>query len=179
MKTRVTALIIALSALSSSVMAEAAFINTGCVVESSPFYDKLLKAGVFEVSPQAVTNPEPMPVLLMKAHLFRYREEDYKKKEKWQSAEETARAFQGDCADKAIWLYTHMRQNGYQNVSLVIGRYSPSSRVLHAWVTYVEPSGTTLLLDPTMQRKPWKITDFSKRYYKPVYALSGDDCKAY
>ena len=158
--------------------AEPAFINTGCMVGSSPFYDKLLRAGVFDAVPQPVQRPESVPVLLMKAHLFRYTTEDRYKKEKWQSADETARLFQGDCADKAIWLYTHLKKNGYQNVSLVIGRYSPSSKVLHMWVTYGDPSGNTLLLDPTMQRKPWKVTDFPKRYYKAVYILNGDNCTA-
>ena len=153
--------------------------NTGCMVETSPFYDKLLRAGVFDTVTQPALRAEPMQVLLMKAHLFRYTSEDRSKKETWQSADETARIFQGDCADKAIWLYTHLKKNGYQNVSLIIGRYSPSSRVLHMWVTYVEPSsGNTLLLDPTMQRKAWKVTDFPKRFYKPVYILNGDNCVA-
>ena len=185
MKTRVIRPFLALLAVTPFFLGAAGplraepILNTGCMIESSPFYDKLLRAGVFDVVMHPAPQPEAVQVLLMKAHLFRYSSEGRSQKERWQSAEETARIFQGDCADKAIWLYTHLRQNGYQNVSLVIGRYSPSSKVLHMWVTYVEPSGTTLLLDPTMQRKPWKITDFSKRYYKPVYVLNGENCEAY
>ena len=160
--------------------AEPSFASSNCMIEYSPFYQKLLKAGVFDLTtaPDA-EKTEPMKLLFIKAHLFHYASETKSQTEKWQSAEETTRLFSGDCADKAIWLYTHMRKNGYQNVSLVIGRYSPSSRVLHMWLTYEETPGETLLLDPTMQRKPWKVSDFSKRYYKPVYMLSGDKCVAF
>ncbi len=153
-----------------------ASLSSGCFIQYTPFYQKLLSAGVFDIP---VTLPvgqaEPFQILFLKARLFHY-SWDKERREEWQSAEETSRLFSGDCADKAIWLYTHLRRNGYQNVSLVIGRYSPSSRVLHMWITYVEPSGNTLLLDPTIQRRSWKVEDFSKKFYKPLYILSGSDC---
>ncbi len=153
--------------------------NTGCFIEYSPFYQKLLNAGVFDVPvAQPTQQPQSMQLLFIKAHLFHYAG-NKSRREQWQSAEETTRLFSGNCADKAIWLYRHLRQNGYQNVSLAIGRYSPSSKVLHMWVNYEEPSGKTLLLDPTIQRKPWKITDFSKSFYKPLYLLSGQDCVSF
>ena len=158
-----------------TLWAEADF-SSGCMVQYSPFYQKLVSAGVFDVPlASPVAQAEPFQILFLKAHLFHY-SWDKDRQEQWQSPEETSRLFSGDCADKAIWLYTHLRRNGYQNVSLVIGRYSPSSKVLHMWVTYVDPSGSKLLLDPTIQRKPWKAENFDKRYYKPLYILSGSDC---
>ncbi len=168
-------LLSSLVAAQKGLQAETEF-NSNCFVQYTPFYEKLLSAGVFDIP---VTQPngqaESVQILFLKARMFHY-SWDKAHREQWQSAEETSRVFSGNCADKGIWLYTHLRRNGYQNVSLVIGRYSPSSKVLHMWLTYVDPSGNKLLLDPTIQRKIWKVEDFSQRFYKPLYILSGSDC---
>ena len=150
-------------------------LGVACLVDS-PFYQKLRSAGVLDVPvlpPSGVV--EPLRLLFIKARLIHY-SWDKLKTEHWQSADETSRVFSGSCADKAIWLYTHLRRNGYGNASLVIGRYSPSSKVLHMWVTYEEPSGSEMLMDPTIQRKPWKATDFSTRFYKPLLVINGKSC---
>ena len=150
-------------------------LSGACFVQS-PFYQKLLNAGVFNVPVVwPVDKAEPILILFMKARLFHY-SWDRQRLERWQSADETSQLFRGSCADKAIWMYTHLRRNGYQNVSLIIGRYSPSSKVLHMWLTYEEPSGNKILLDPTIQKKPWRIEAFPKTFYKPLVILNGKDC---
>ena len=153
-------------------------VLTSCLVQS-PFYQKLLDAGVFNVPviPPPSGKPEPIQILFLKAKMIHY-SWDQQHLERWQSADETSKVFHGSCADKAIWLYTHLRRNGYQSVSLIIGRYSPSSRVLHMWVTYEDPSGGVLLLDPTIQKKPWKTEAFPERLYKRLVLLNGSDCVA-
>lgn len=96
--------------------------------------------------------------------------------DQWQSADETSKSYNGDCEDKAIWLYTQMRRNGYRDISLVIGKYGPKSVEFHTWVTYIDDSGNTMLLDPTIQRKPWKIDAFHQKLYHPVHILKNEDC---
>jgi hypothetical protein len=155
---------------------QAEMTESFCFVQS-PFYQKLLDAGVFDipVAPPLDGKPEPLQILFLKARMIHY-SWDRQDTERWQSAEETAKVFRGSCADKAIWLYTHLRRNGYQNVSLVIGRYSPSSTVLHMWVGYQDPDGESYLLDPTIQRKPWKTEAFSEKLYKRLVIIDGSDC---
>lgn len=114
-------------------------------------------------------------MLFRMARSFRYTS-DKSKTDKWQSASETSRSYRGDCEDKAIWLYTRMRQDGYRDASFVIGRYGPSSVEFHCWVTYVNEAGETILLDPTIQRKPWKIDAFPERLYRPMHILKNEDC---
>ena len=151
--------------------------STGCLIQYTPFYNRLLSAGIFDPiirSSIPFNQAQPMQMLFRMARSFHYTSD--RKHDLWQSAEETSKNYGGDCEDKAIWLYTKMRQNGYQNVSLVIGKYGPNSREFHMWVTYKNESGENLLLDPTIQRKPWKIDAFPKRLYHPIHILSGDNC---
>ena len=120
---------------------------------------------------------EPMPIqmLFRVARSFRY-SSDKTAKDIWQSADETSKSYHGDCEDKTIWLYTQMRRNGYRDPSLVIGKYGPASTEFHTWVTYIDDSGETILLDPTIQRKPWKMDVFPKKFYHPTFILRGGEC---
>ena len=149
--------------------------GVGCMIQTTPFYNKLVQAGVFEIPAMGLANPRPMPLLFKMARSFRY-ESDKTRRDWWQSADQTSQYFSGDCEDKAIWLYTQMRRNGYHDASLHIGKYSPSSRKFHMWVTYVADDGSTLLLDPTIQRKPWNILAFSENFYRSLHILNGSDC---
>lgn len=152
--------------------------STACLIETTPFYNRLIQAGVFEpVSIRArIDQPQPVDLLFRMAKSFRYRS-DKLRRDRWQSADETSRSYSGDCEDKAIWLYTQLRRNGYRDVSLVIGRYGPSSREFHVWVTYQDENGQWMLLDPTIQRKPWPVSRFSTKLYRPAHIiLDGDDC---
>ena len=130
---------------------------------------------MFDLPALQPSNPQPMLLLFRVSRAFHYRS-DKRRADSWQSAEETVKSYSGDCEDKAIWLYTQMRRNGYDDVSLHIGKYAPSSRKFHMWVTTRDESGTLLLLDPTMQRKPWPIDSFPKKNYKSLHIINGDDC---
>ena len=104
--------------------------------------------------------------LFATAHAFRYAPDG--RRDYWQSAEETQRRRSGDCEDKAVWLYTELRRSGYENVHLVIGRYTQVSPGLHVWLTLTDDSGSIWVLDPTIQRKPWKADAFPKSSYEPL-----------
>ena len=146
-----------------------------CMIQSTPFYQRLLAAGVFGIAPERVAAPRPVQLLFRVARGLRY-SADRSKTDNWQTAEETTNNYGGDCEDKAIWLYTKMRQNGYRDVSLHIGKYAPSSKKFHMWVTYVDENGRTLLLDPTIQIRPWEVEKFPPQNYQSRHILTGDDC---
>ncbi|MBK7363170.1 MAG: transglutaminase-like cysteine peptidase [Micavibrio sp.] len=109
----------------------------------------------------------------MRARSFRYVHEAGSTH--WQSPEETASRGAGDCKDKSIWLYAHLKQSGYSNVQLVIGRYRDIDRVLHAWVTYTDQNGNTILLDPAKQKRAWSVGEFSPELYKSLYFFDGQN----
>jgi predicted transglutaminase-like cysteine proteinase len=83
----------------------------------------------------------------------------------WQSADETSRKRSGDCEDIAIWLYTRLKEAGCEDLELVIGRYRTIDSKLHMWVTYRDMEGETYILDPVIQKKPWKASFFGKGFY--------------
>lgn len=149
--------------------------GVSCLIQASPFYQRLLGAGVFDAVPAHIESHQPAQLLFRVARGLRYNS-DRSKDDKWQTADETLKNYGGDCEDKAIWLYTKMRQNGYRDVALHIGKYAPSSEKYHMWVTYVESDGRTLLLDPTIQVKPWEVGKFPERNYRSSHILTGDDC---
>jgi hypothetical protein len=149
---------------------------SNCLTESSSFYKKLQNAGVLGMPLSQPDNPKPASFLFRLARAFRYED---KRGDRWQSPDETAKSYRGNCADKAIWLYARLRENGYENASLHIGRYAHDSRVLHAWVTLTEDSGKKLLLDPTNQKKPWPVEMFFGKGYKSLYAITGDNCVSF
>ena len=150
-------------------------LGPGCFIRSTPFYQKLLSAGVFDIPLGRPADPQPVQLLFRMARSIHYAS-DRSRRDRWQSADETSRYFSGDCEDKAIWLYTQMRRNGRDDAALHIGKYTPSSRKFHMWVTLEDGSGRTLLLDPTIQRKPWDAEAFPKRNYKSMHVIKGDDC---
>ncbi len=149
--------------------------GSSCLIQSTPFYNRLLTAGVFDVPVIHVQSAKPAPLLFKMARSFRYSSDRFKR-DRWQSAEQTSQYFSGDCEDKAIWLYTQLRRNGYRDVSLHIGKYAPSSQKLHMWVTYVDEEARTMLLDPTMQRKAWETSAFPEKNYRSQHILNGNDC---
>ena len=159
------------------VAAEPLF-SPSCLIQSSPFYQRLLSAGVFNIEPIHVDSQQPVQLLFRIARGLRYNS-DHSKTDKWQSADETTRNYGGDCEDKAIWLYTQMRRNGFHETALHIGKYAPSSKKFHMWVSYVDEAGRTILMDPTIQIKPWEVSRFSEKNYKSSHILTGDDCVSF
>jgi hypothetical protein len=171
----VLAAALALSPENTAEVSADTVFGSSCFIQTTPFFNRLETAGVFDVPAIHAETPKPMILLFRMALSFHYAH-DAKKEDNWQSADETTKYFSGDCEDKAIWLYTHMRRNGYKDVSLHIGKYAPSSRKLHMWVSYVDNDRKTMLLDPTNQRKPWTVESFPSKLYRSKHILNGSDC---
>ena len=141
-------------------------------IRATPFDGKLASVGFFEksiVADKQPANAQSVESLFQIARAFRY--VPHGPDDQWQSTEETAAKGSGNCADKAVWLYTQLKQNGYDNVRIAIGKYRSIDSIFHVWVTYMDESGISYILDPTIQRRPWKIMDFYQNFYRPLYSF--------
>lgn len=140
-------------------------------VRSTPFDQRLSAAGFFSEEQSVLRRSLTSDQLFRIAKSFRYRSDG--EEDVWQSSRQTAMRWSGDCEDKAIWLYHQMRQSGYRNVCLTVGRYRPNGPRLHVWVTYLDENGDIRLMDPAIQNKPWTVDVFARELYKPLFAFNG------
>ncbi len=171
-KTLASALVV-LSVSDSSLMANMAYPMQGYLIPATPFDNKVMASGAFfplEASIQA--HPADTSAALFEiSRSFRYVPDEGK--DYWQTPGETEVKGSGDCEDKAVWLYVQLKKNGYDSARLVIGRYRGIDRGFHVWVTLSSEDGNTLILDPSKQKRVWSLTDFSEKYYKPIYSFDG------
>lgn len=163
---------VAVGMTSSSLMAHMAYPLQGYLIPATPFDNKIMSSGAFTPldAPIAVHN-EASESLFEISRSFRYVSDEGK--DYWQTPEETEAKGSGDCEDKSVWLYVQLRKNGYDSARLVIGRYRSIDRGFHVWVSLLNKNGDTLILDPSKQKRIWAVTDFSEKYYKPVYSFDG------
>lgn len=91
----------------------------------------------------------------------------------WQSPWLTEVKQAGDCEDKALWLYTRLKAQGFDNIRLVVGHYRAMDKNLHVWIMHRGDDGITRILDPTLQNRVWKLEQFGTGYYHPAYSYDG------
>ena len=147
-------------------------LTGGRLIAATPFDLKVFSTGVFS-NENILQNTQPassIEELFTVAKSFRYL---HVSKKLWQTPEETEALGTGDCADKSVWLYAHLKQNGYQNVRLVIGKYRSIDTIFHVWVVYTDDQGKSYLLDPAIQKKVWEAACFEEGYYKAFYSYDG------
>ena len=143
-------------------------------VTATPYDGRLTQVGVFDqaaLPPSEIPATETIDTLFAKARSFRYLPDG--RNDQWQSPEETEARWAGDCEDKAIWLYDHLRRNGYNDTQLIVGKKAKRDRSLHVWVEYTDSEGTKWLLDPTANRRAWKMDGFSTHSYQKIYSFDG------
>ncbi len=155
------------------VSGRAAANTSASPVQATPFDAKLASIGFFDPGFFESQSPsgDSAESLFWKARSFRYVSDgdtDY-----WQTPQETEARHTGDCEDKALWLFYELKQNGYSNALLVIGKYRQMDLKYHVWVTYTDDSGETIVLDPTIQKRPWTLGNFSGDFYLPLYSFDG------
>ena len=120
---------------------------------------------------------ESIENLFFRAQRFRYVNEG--RKDYWQSPQETELRGAGDCEDKAIWLFKKLKENGYYNVFLIIGKYRSVDPQYHVWVSVSDRQGNTLLLDPATQKRPWSLLAVREGLYRPLYSFDGTQSYKY
>ncbi len=147
----------------------------GMRIQTTPFDYKLSQAGFFkqDLNSMRYSGRESLEDLFLTARSFRYIHD--KNESQWQSPKDTESKHAGDCKDKALWLYSELKKNGYWNVRLVVGKYRSFDRSFHAWLWYTDDSNITYLLDPTIQKKVWELKDMEDGFYKPAYSFNGDN----
>ena len=66
----------------------------------------------------------------------------------WQTAKETKERGKGDCEDKAIYLWSLLKEAGLES-RMVIGKVNLKRGTYHVWVEY-EIDGNKYILDPSL-----------------------------
>ena len=92
--------------------------------------------------------------------------------QEWKTPAEVQAGPVADCKGKAVALYERMHACGAENVKLVIGKRTSSSRKTHAWLEW-NVEGSTYVLDPTINWTACQVKAFGTRNYIPLYAFSG------
>jgi len=90
----------------------------------------------------------------------------------WKTPAEVEAATFADCKGKAVALYQKMSSSGAQNVRLVIGRRTSTSRKTHAWLEWNTDSGS-YVLDPTINWSAYRTAEVDSHSYIPLYAYAG------
>ncbi len=154
------------------IMAFIVFLSgavTGCVTLEPGHYDH---AGISTERTPYDRQYKKVRRYLETACRFKYKADavgaDY-----WQAPYETERLGMGDCEDKAIWLYSKLIKEGFDNIRLVLGDYEKSKSSTHMWVNWYH-DGQVYILDPTINDGIWKTEEYSKKYYRPSYSYYKD-----
>ncbi|HST30585.1 MAG TPA: hypothetical protein VLK27_07065 [Chthoniobacterales bacterium] len=90
----------------------------------------------------------------------------------WKTPEEVRSGAYADCKGKAVALYKTMQSQGAENVRLVIGKRTWTSRKTHAWLEWATAKGT-YILDPTINWSACRAERTGRSSYIPLYAYAG------
>lgn len=151
----------------ASCFASAAFFS----VASTPYDRQMSRISSVLSSATMGGEGDQVPLALVNQWMGDLREIPYAYHLQWKTPSEVQSRQPADCKGKAIALYQRMQSKGAKNVSLVIGKRAPTSRMTHTWLLWETKSGS-FVLDPTfdwMARRSEQITVGS---YVPLYAYA-------
>jgi len=165
---KILALIFALIGLSTiSCFADSVFLN----VDSTP-YDRQMSRIQPVLFTKSSTHNENLSLGLVNHWIQDLRGIPYGFSSEWKTPAEVESATFADCKGKAVALYQKMYSSGAQNVRLVIGRRTSTSRKTHAWLEWTTDSGN-YVLDPTINWSAYRSADVGNHSYLPLYAYAG------
>ena len=90
----------------------------------------------------------------------------------WKTPDEVQTSSYADCKGKAVALYNAMHSRGADNLRLVIGKRSSTSRKTHAWLEWTTAAGT-YILDPTINWSAFRAERTGRTSYIPLFAYAG------
>jgi transglutaminase-like putative cysteine protease len=90
----------------------------------------------------------------------------------WKTPEQVQTDFKADCKAKAIALYSILKKRGVNDLRLVIGMRTKSSKMTHAWLE-MNHGGKLYLLDPTFYNKVRTVSNGRRNDYVQNYAYEG------
>lgn len=138
------------------------------MVDSTPYDNQMAR-----VSPiLASTAPGRVSFIMVNQWMTELRAIPYRYSRYWQTPVEVEMAQAADCKGKAIALYEKMRNNGANNVRVVIGKRHIYDSATHAWVEWETAEGG-YMLDPTFNETPVRTAEIYPMTYVPSYAYDG------
>ncbi len=90
----------------------------------------------------------------------------------WKTPAEVQTGAVADCKGKAVALYDIMHSRGAEDLRLVIGKRTVTSRKTHAWLEWTT-AGNTYVLDPTINWAACRADRLGNSSYIPLYAYAG------
>jgi hypothetical protein len=90
----------------------------------------------------------------------------------WKTPAEVQTGAVADCKGKAVALYDMMHSRGAEDLRLVIGRRTATSRRTHAWLEWTA-AGNSYVLDPTINWAACRADRLGNSSYIPLYAYAG------
>lgn len=161
-------LIAALIGLSSvACFAQSNFLN----VDATPYDHQMIRIHSILTS-KAATHGNTLSLGLINQWIGDLRAIPYGFSPDWKTPSEVQAGPVADCKGKAVALYERMHACGAENVRLVIGRRTSTSRKTHAWLEW-NVGGSNYVLDPTINWTACRASAVGSRNYIPLYAYSG------
>jgi hypothetical protein len=165
---RVLPFIVGLICLSSvACFAESNFLT----VNSTP-YDRQMSRIQPILSTKAKMHTADLSLALINQWMGDLRGIPYGFSSEWKTPAEVETGPVADCKGKAVALYQKMHAAGADQVRLVIGKRTSTSRKTHAWLEWSSSAGT-YVLDPTINWTARRADEVGNRNYIPLYAYAG------
>jgi len=150
-----------------SAFAQSAYVN----VDSTP-YDRQMSRIRPILSSANSHRDQIVSLTLVNNWIGNLRAIPYGFSMEWKTPEEVHLGAYADCKGKAVALYNAMRSRGVDNVRLVIGKRSWTSRKTHAWLEWTTNNGI-YILDPTINWAAFRAERAGRSSYIPLYAYAG------
>ncbi len=144
--------------------------SQGQFVPLTPFDMKIMSSGVYQIldSEFATEEPKQIETIFRQSKLFKYLPDS--DLDNWQAPAITEKLQAGDCEDLSLWLWSQLIKQGYKHVRLVIGKYDIHEAQWHVWINIQLTPEESIILDPAMQFRIRKSSEFSKSLYSAYYS---------
>jgi predicted transglutaminase-like cysteine proteinase len=151
-----------------SCFAEAVFVQ----VPATPYDHQMTRIHPVLASNSNTTTKQDVTLGLVNRWIEDLRGIPYGFSPEWKTPEEVYGGPVADCKGKAVALYQRMHAHGAENLRLVIGKRSATSRRTHAWLEWQTATGN-YILDPTINWSAFSTAQAGGGSYIPLYAYAG------
>jgi hypothetical protein len=152
---------------SVSCFANSFYVNVG----STPYDRQMTRIRPILFSSSAASKQD-LPMALVNHWMGDLRSIPYGFSMEWKTPVEVQTGAVADCKGKAVALYEMMHSRGAEDLRLVIGKRTVTSRKTHAWLEWTTAGGT-YVLDPTINWTACRADGLGNSAYIPLYAYAG------
>lgn len=150
----------------------ACFAQSNLLTVSATPYDRQMTRIHSVLTSKVNTHNDNLTLALVNQWMGDLRAIPYGFSSEWKTPAEVQSGPVADCKGKAVALYQRMHASGVDNVRLVIGKRTSTSRKTHAWLEW-NIGGSNYVLDPTINWTACRSEKFGSRNYIPLYAYAG------